>query len=152
MRTLILGLGNPILSDDAAGLVAARRLYERIGGEDVDLVEAATSGLKTVRLLSGYDRAVIIDCIYDEARVGKVRRLDIDKLKISPMHSSHGLGLAESIDLARKFGTRLPDQILVYAIGVADPFTFGERLTPRVERALPSVVEQIASELARLWK
>jgi hydrogenase maturation protease len=152
LRTLILGLGNPILSDDAAGLVAARRLFERLGEQDVDLIEAATSGLQTVRLLSGYDRAVIIDSIHDERRVGEVSRLELDQLKISPLHSSHGVGLADAISLARKLGTRLPDEILVYAIAVADPYTFGEGLTPEVERALLSVVEQIASDLARLWR
>jgi len=152
LRALILGLGNPILSDDAVGLVAARRLFERIGGEDVDLIEAATSGLQTVQLLSRYDRAVIIDSIQDEARVGEVRRLEVDELRTSPLHSSHGVGLDEAISLARKLGMRLPDPILVYAIAVADPYTFGERLTPELERALPSLIQQITSDLTRLWK
>jgi hydrogenase maturation protease len=152
LRALILGLGNPILSDDAVGLVAARRLFEHIGGEDVDLIEASTSGLQTVQLLSRYDRAVIIDSIQDKARVGEVRRLEVNELRMSPLHSSHGVGLGEAISLARKLGMRLPDPILVYAIAVADPHTFGERLTPELERALPSLIQQIASDLTRLWK
>jgi hydrogenase maturation protease len=152
LRALILGLGNPILSDDAVGLVAARRLFERIGGEDVDLIEAATSGLQTTQLLSRYDRAVIIDSIQDEARVGEVRRLEVDELGTSPLHSSHGVGLGEAIGIARKLGMRLPDTILIYAIAVADPHTFGECLTPELERALPSLIQQITSDVTRLWK
>lgn len=152
MRALILGLGNPILSDDAVGLLVARHLFDRIGGEDVDLIEAATSGLQTVQLLSHYDRAVIIDSIQDQVRVGKVHRLELDELSTSPLHCSHGVGLGEAISLARKLGMRLPQQILVYAIAVADPYTFGERLTPELERAVPSLVQQIASDLTRLWQ
>lgn len=152
MRTLILGLGNPILSDDAVGLLVARSLFDRIGGEDVDLIEAAVSGLQTLQILSRYDRAVIIDSIQDEARAGQVRRLEVDELRTSPLHSSHGVGLGEAISLAHKLGLRLPDPILVYAIAVVDPYAFGDRLTPELERALPSLVEQIASDLTRLWE
>jgi len=152
LRTLILGLGNPILSDDAVGLLVARSLFERIGGEDVDLIEAATSGLQAVQLLSRYDRAVIIDSIQDEAKVGEVRRLEVDELGTSPLHSSHGGGLGQAVRLAQQLGMRLPDPLLVYAIAVADLHTFAERLTPELERALPSMTQQIASDLTRLWK
>lgn len=152
MRTLILGLGNPILSDDAAGLLVARRLFERIGGEDVDLIEAAASGLHTVQLLSRYDRAVIIDSTLDRARVGHVRRLEVDELERYPLLSSHGVGLGQAMRLAQQLGMPLPNPLLIYVIAVAEPYTLGERLTPEVERALPSVIRQIASDLIRLWK
>lgn len=152
MKTLILGLGNPILSDDGVGLVVARRLFERIGGEGVDLIEAAASGLQTVQLLSGYDRAVIIDSTLDESMVGQARRLEAHDLVTYPLLSSHGVGLGQAIRLAREVGMHVPEPLLIYAIGVADPYTFGEQLTPELERALPSIISQIASDLARLWE
>ncbi len=152
MRTLILGLGNPILSDDAVGLLVARRLFERMGGEDVDLIEAAASGLQTVQLLTGYDRAVIIDSTYDIAMAGEVSRLKADDLETIPLLSSHGVGLGQALRLAQQLGLQVPDGLLVYAIAVADPYTFGERLTPDLERALPSLVQQIASDLTRIWR
>ena len=151
MRALILGLGNPILSDDAVGLLVARRLFERIGKEDVDLVEAAISGLQTVQLLSRYDRAVIIDCLLDRTRIGKLRRIEVEELKASPLLSSHGVGLGQAIRVAKQLGMRLPEPLLIYAIAIADPYSFGERLTPELERALPSLVQQIASDLTRIW-
>jgi hydrogenase maturation protease len=152
LKTLILGLGNPILSDDAVGLIVARRLFERIGGADVDLIEAAASGLQTVQLLSRYDRAIIIDSTPDEARFGRVRCLDPDELAAYPLLSSHGIGLGQAIRLAREVGMHMPESLLIFAIGVADPYTFGERLTPELERTLPDITSQIASDLARLWK
>jgi hydrogenase maturation protease len=152
LRALILGLGNPILSDDAVGLVVARRLLERIGREDVDLIEAATSGLQTVQLLSRYDRAVIIDSTQDKAGLGQACRLEAYELETYPLLSSHGVGLGQAIRLAQQLGMRLPDPLLVYAIAVADPYTFGERLTPDLERRLPSLVQQIASDLTRIWR
>jgi hydrogenase maturation protease len=150
LRTLILGLGNPILSDDAAGLQAARRLYELMGSEDIDLVEAAVAGMQTVQLLSGYDRAVIIDVVQDEASVGEVWRLDTGDLESGSSTSSHGIGLGEALRLARLMGLPVPEQILIYAIAAADTSTFGESLTPKLGKALPAIVRRIAADLARL--
>jgi len=150
LRTLILGLGNPILSDDAAGLQAARQLYELIGGEDVDLVEAAVAGMQTVQLLSGYDRAVVIDVVQDETRVGEVWRLDSDDLETGSSTSSHGIGLGQALRLARLMGLLVPEQVLIYAIAAADTCTFGESLTPQLGQALPAIVRRIAADLARL--
>lgn len=150
MRTLILGLGNPILCDDAAGLQAARQLYQLVGGEDIDLVEAAVAGMQTVQLLSGYDRAVVIDVIQDETRVGEVWRLDTDDLENVSSTSSHGIGLGQALRLGRLMGVHVPEQILIYAIAAADTCTFGEALTPQLAKALPSIVRRIAADLGRL--
>ena len=148
MRTLILGLGNPILSDDAAGLQAARQLYELMSGEDVDLVEAAVAGMQTVQLLSGYDRAVVIDVVQDETRVGEVWRLDGDDLESGSSTSSPGIGLGQALHLARLMGLPVPEQMLIYAIAAADTYTFGESLPPQLGQALPAIVRRIAADLA----
>ena len=148
MRTLILGLGNPILSDDAAGLQAARLLYELIDGEGVDLVEAAVAGMQTVQLLSGYDRAVVIDVVQDEERVGEVWRLDCDELESGSSTSSHSIGVGRALRLAELVGLPVPEQVVIYAIAAADTTTFGERLTPKLEQALPGIVRRIAADLA----
>ena len=148
MRTLILGLGNPILSDDAAGLQAARQLYGLLGGEDTDLVEAALAGMQTVQLLSGYDRAVVIDVVQDEARVGEVWRLDSAELEDVSSTSSHGIGLGQALRLARLVNLPVPEQVLIYAIAAADTRTFGESLTPQLGQALPAIVRRIAADMA----
>src|SRR3972149_5297457 len=114
LRTLILGLGNPILSDDAVGLLVARAVFERIGGDDADLIEAATSGMQTVQLLSRYDRAIIIDSVQDESRIGEVRRLGIEELERKGLPSSHGVTLGQAVGLARQVGMPIPDPILVF--------------------------------------
>lgn len=151
MKTLILGLGNPILTDDAAGLQAARRLHSLLGRGEIDLVEAATAGLQSVQLLLGYDRAVIIDVMPDPERVGSLRRLSLEELGHPSSPVTHGIGLGRALQWAREAGLAVPASVEIYAIAVKDPWTFGEGLSPEVEAALPTVVQQIADELARLW-
>jgi hydrogenase maturation protease len=114
---------------------------------EVDLAEAAVAGLKTVQLLTPYDRAVIIDSICDGSTVGEVRRLREEDLGAGSSFISHGVNLRSALDLARRLSLPVPQQLLIYVIAVQDPYTFGERFTPEVEKALPAAASTIAGEL-----
>ena len=151
MQSLILGLGNPILTDDAAGLEVARRVHSLLGREEIDLREAATGGLQTVQLLIGYDRAAIIDVIPDREHAGRVYRLSPQELGDPSSQVTHGIGLGQAIQWGRKIGLDLPRTVIIYAIAVKDPWTFGEELSPEMEKALPDIVREIGEELAALW-
>ncbi|GAH17016.1 unnamed protein product [marine sediment metagenome] len=63
MKTLILGLGNPILSDDGVGFCVAGELRGRLSQQEVTVMETSMTGLSLLDLLAGYDRAIIIDAI-----------------------------------------------------------------------------------------
>ncbi len=151
MKTLILGLGNPILSDDAAGLEVARRVHSLLGRKEIDLIEAATGGLRAVQLLIGYDQAVIIDVIPDREHAGTVYRLSAQELGDPSYHATHGVGLGQAIQWGRKIGLDLPETVIIYAIAVNDPWTFGEELTPEMAKLVPEIVREIGEEVAALW-
>jgi hydrogenase maturation protease len=59
-RTLVLGLGNEILCDDGVGLLAARRVADRLGGR-VDHAEACVATLDLLPVIAGYRRVVVVD-------------------------------------------------------------------------------------------
>ena len=143
-------MGNPILTDDAAGLWVARRVHELLGDPEADLAEAAVAGFKTVQLLAPYDRAIIIDSIHDARGVGHVWGLREDELGEGSSPISHGVNLRSALQLARRLSFPVPQEVLIYVIAVRDPYTFGERFTPEVERALPAAASSIAGELAAL--
>jgi hydrogenase maturation protease len=128
----------------------ARRVHELLGDPEADLVEAAVAGLKTVQLLTHYDRGVIIDSICDGSAVGQVRRLREEELSGGCAWLSHGVNLHLALELARRLSLPLPQDLLLFVVAVKDPHTFGEQLTPEVERALPDAAIRIAAELATL--
>jgi hydrogenase maturation protease len=115
---------------------------------EVDLAEAAVAGLRTVQLLAPYDRVVIIDSMCALDRIGQVWTLREEELGQSSSIISHGVNLRSALDLARRLSLPLPQELLIYVIGVEDPYTFGEQFTPEVERALPAAADRIARELA----
>ncbi len=149
MKTLVLGLGNPILCDDGVGIRVARELRHRLDRKDVTVQETSLAGLRLLDLLTGYDRAVIIDAIEtDEGKAGQVYRLDPDAFGAAKHVSSvHDVDFATALALGERLGMSLPGQIVIYAIEAEDTGTFSEECTPEVRRAIPVCVEMVLQEL-----
>ena len=149
MKTLILGLGNPILSDDGVGLQVAGELKAKLDQQEVTVEETSMAGLNMLDLLAGYDRAIIIDAIQTmEGKVGQIYRLkpgafDATRHAATP----HDVNFATALELGNRLGLALPQEIIIFAIEVEDVTTFSEECTPEVERAIPICVEKVIQEL-----
>jgi hydrogenase maturation protease len=148
MKTLVLGLGNPILSDDSVGPRVARELEGKLD-ENVTVTEASLAGLNLMDLLVGYDRVIIIDAIQTVGgRAGQVYRLDLEAFKATRHAvSTHDIDLPIALELGEKLGLDLPRKIDILAIEVADTDHFSEECTPEVTAAIPICVETIIGDL-----
>lgn len=150
-KTLILGLGNPILSDDGIGPWVARELEGRLDRPGVTVIETSMAGLSLLDLLSGYDRAIIVDAIQSSGgKPGQIYRLYPELLGTSCQAAClHRLDLPTALELGRRLGMALPQEIVLYAIEAADLSTFSEECTPEVKRAIPLCAQMILEELSR---
>ena len=144
MRTRVIGMGHPDRGDDAAGRLVAEKLACLPG---VEVIETDGEAAKLIDLMEGADAVIIVDAALSGATPGAVTRLDVAVKPVpQPMFaaSSHAVGLAESIELARILG-RLPRRCIVYAIEAAS-FTLGAPLSPAVASAVDRVAAAIAAE------
>jgi hydrogenase maturation protease len=147
---ILIGLGNPIMSDDGVGLLVGRRVHRRLKGYDLDL--ACGAGLHVMDSILGYRRAVIIDSmVTGSVPVGSVARIDPGAgIETRRAGHSHGVGFFEAIEIARACGASLPDEILVYGIEVADPFTIGDEVSKAVMNKLDEIIEFIIEDIGEL--
>lgn len=148
-RSIIIGLGNSLLTDDAVGPAVARRVHELLDPADFELCELAVGGVELMETIIGYKRAVIIDAILTEnGKPGTCYLLDLAHCPPT-MHASmsHEIGLLEGLELGRRLGLALPERVWVYAVTIVDPFTFGTKMTDQVERAIPRIARRIAAEV-----
>ena len=145
-KTLILGLGNTILSDDGAGLIIARQIKKYF--PRIDVKETSLSGAFLLDYIVEYERLIIIDSIKTgETEPGTVHKLSLNHLKTTVAEGPpHGLNLATVIELAKIQGEKIPD-IDIYAIEIEDNTTFSERLTATLENKLPQIIKQIVEDL-----
>lgn len=150
MRTLVLGLGNPLLRDDSIGLRVVRAAEALLHGHpDVVVAEDYHGGLRLMERLVGYERAIIVDAICSGALPGTLHRLGPHSLPTQHTASSHDVTLPTALALGRQIGARLPadDAILILGIEAVDVLSFGEDLTPEVAAAIPAAVDLILAEL-----
>ncbi len=143
----VIGIGNPDRGDDGVGRVVAEQLRGRVGdGIDVKSLSGEVSGL--LDCLERADAAYLIDAVSSGAEPGAVHRFDVGAAPLpsaSFATSTHGLGLAEAIELARAMNC-LPSRCIVYAIEAA-AFDDGDPLSDAIKAASGLVAEEILAEL-----
>lgn len=147
-QTLILGLGNSILTDDGIGIHVIRKLAEGTLPEGVTLAEAEVAGFSLLDLLEGFDLAVVVDAVKIAGREpGDVVVIEADELPSLHLVAGHQIDLPTALELGRRLGRPLPSAVHVVGVQIVDDRTFGEWPTPDVARAIPTAA-RIALKLA----
>ena len=159
MKTLIIGLGNPIVSDDSVGLRVAAEVKSRLENAkksekpridgDVEVGEDYWGGLRLMERLIGFDRAIVVDAICTDSPPGTIRILGPHEIPTQKSNSAHDLTLPTALRLGRESGAELPrdEDILLIGIEAEDVLTFSEKCTPAVEAAIPKAVEKVLAAL-----
>jgi len=149
MKTLVLGVGNPILCDDAAGIKAARGVSKQLNNPKVSVAETSAAGLSLLESIVGYDRVIIIDTIQTRGgRAGQVYRMEPEDFSSAKHFSSpHQINLFTALELGKMLNLAMPKKVTIFAIEAKDITSFSERCTPEVERAIPEVVRTVLEEL-----
>jgi hydrogenase maturation protease len=147
-RTLIIGLGNPILGDDGVGWKVAETLSSVVGSKpSVEIDTAALGGLSLMERLLGYERVILVDSMETgQGPVGSVRTFPLASLT-DPVagHSSstHDTSLATALKTAESVGAEVPKQVDVVAVEAQNVYDFSEELSPPVAAAVPEAVRAV---------
>jgi hydrogenase maturation protease len=143
MKTIIVGIGNPILGDDGVGWKIAEEVKKQLPPEaNIDVVCLSLGGLGLMERLIGYQRAILIDAfaMKENDEIGSIL---IMKLSDLPSYSAYhtnsmkNIPLQTAIELGRSMGAQLPEEVDVVGIATEQIHDFSETLSPRVEDAVP---------------
>jgi hydrogenase maturation protease len=149
MKTLVLGIGNPILSDDGAGIKVAREVAKQVNCLQVTVAETSESGLSLLDSIVGYDKVIIIDAIQTEkGQAGQIYRMGAgDFSDTKRLSSPHQINLVTALELGKMLSLAMPREITILAVEAEDITSFGEKCTPEVEKAIPKAVKMVLQEL-----
>ena len=151
MKILILGLGNPLVTDDSIGLRVIEELKPRLADRpEVEVSEDYWGGLRLMERMIGFDRAIVVDAIQTGAPPGTIHRLTPDGIPTQRSASAHDMNLATALEFGRQAGMHLPKNEGIRLVGIEaeDILTFSERCTPAVQAAIPRAVEAVLEALA----
>jgi hydrogenase maturation protease len=150
---VILGTGNDLRGDDAAGLELIRRIRGRPGPPWLAVREHPGDPVGLLDAWQGCAAAVIVDAMdCGGSAPGAIRRLDASRVPLPTVAvsraSTHGAGIGEAIELARML-ERLPRRVIVYAVQ-GERFQTGAGLSEPVRAALPALADAVLAEAVRL--
>jgi hydrogenase maturation protease len=153
VKTLIVGLGNPLLGDDGVGWVIAEQLQQRIdqvvssANGDIEVTCLAVGGLSLMEHLIGYDRVILIDAINTGQRaLGNLFQFPLDRLPnqaFGHMCSAHDTTLQNALEVGRRLGARLTGRITIVGIETNQIYDFSEELSPPVAASVPKAVQVV---------
>jgi hydrogenase maturation protease len=153
-KILIVGLGNPILGDDGVGWEVAEQIRQQVQDPGVDIECLAVGGLRLMEFMIGYDQAIVIDSLTSwEYPVGRVTGFlleDMPDLTAGHTTSAHDTSLQTALEMGRRMGFDLPEQVNVIGIEAHQVYDFSETLTEPVQAAVPVAVERVLDLLAIL--
>ena len=149
MKTLVLGLGNPILSDDAVGIRVAQEVGKQINDPQVTVAEISEAGLRLLDSVVGHDEVIIIDAVQTEkGQAGQIYRMEPEDFSLTKHFSSpHQINLTTALELGKMLDLAMPQKITIFAVEAKDITTFSEKCTPEVEQAIPELVRMVLQEL-----
>ena len=145
MTTLILGIGNLLLTDEGVGCHAARALQEEALPEDVVVLEAGTDFLSALPEIEKADRIIIVDAMQGDEAPGTVYRVPFEEcLKPQCIASLHGFDVSRTLYLA---GRDTVPEVVVFGVEPA-LIQWGTELSPKVREMMPAVIEAVKREIA----
>ncbi len=171
VKTLIIGLGNPILGDDGVGWVVADKVREALAdrhsslppspegkgaGGEVEVDTASLGGLSLMERLTGSERVILIDSIFTGGKkIGTVSQFtlsDLPDLNAGHSASAHDTSLRNALNVGRSMHIALPEDgnVIIVAIEAEAVYDFSQELSPAVAEAVPVAVKAVMELLKEL--
>lgn len=149
MRAVVLGIGNTILTDEAAGVRAVEALERAYKmPANVQVIDGGTSGMEMIEDLTNLDFLIVIDVVKTGAAGGTVVKIEGDQIpvffrrKLSP----HQIALPDVLACLELLDT-MPQEIIVLGVELIS-LELGMEMTPTVAAKVPVLMEMAACELA----
>lgn len=150
LKTLILGLGNTVMSDDGAGVRVVNHLSQWYRfPKNVVLLDGGTLGLDILPRLEGIDRLLVVDAIDSGQIPGYLTRLSGDEVPVAlaTKLSPHQMGLKDLLAVAELQGI-LPQEVVLAGVQPGN-IEMGMDLSVEVDAAITGLAELVLSELER---
>ena len=149
VQTLILGVGNLLMSDEGVGVHVIQRLVADYQlPEDVQVLDGGTLGMDLLYYLEGTENLLLIDAVQARKEPGTLVRLEGDEvpafmsIKISP----HQLGIPDMLAAAKLKGNCYPQRIVLWGVQ-PERMEIGLDLSPKVESRVDTIIENILDQL-----
>ena len=146
---VVLGLGNPLMADEAVGgFLVNRLLEEKDSYPNIDFVDAGTGGMAILHLIAERKKAIIIDCAYMGKIPGTMVKFgyrEVQSVKKLLHYSLHEVDILKVIDLAGQLN-QCPEEIVILGVE-PEKIEFRQGLSPALQKKINEYIETIKREM-----
>lgn len=147
--TLVLGIGNVFLSDEAVGVRVIQALEQRYHlPENLDIIDGGTCGFELMPEMADREHIIVVDAVLAQDKApGSILILKDEEVpvvftrKISP----HQLGLSDVLS-ALTMTDEFPKRITLIGI-VPEAMDFKMELTPTVQKSMEQALDILIQTL-----
>jgi hydrogenase maturation protease len=144
LKTVILGVGNLILSDEGIGVHVVHEVRKWELPPGFEAHDAGTLGLLTAPLFEGADRLILIDAVYAPGEPGEVKvysKEDIMLERLPLKLSHHQIGIQEVLSVSELRGLA-PKEVILYG-AIPKSFETSAELTPAGVKAKEYILKKL---------
>lgn len=141
-RTLVMGIGNLLLSDDGVGVHAAKALCEYELPEWVAVLDVGTAFLDSLPALETAERIIIIDAVQADGAPGTIYSMPVDRFAPRQMQGLHDLDIFSMLAMA---GNNRPVEVTVLGVE-PERIEWGLELSDAVSATLPDLVKAVCEK------
>ena len=150
MKTLVIGLGNPILGDDGVGWRVVEEIARKTASrDDVEVDTVSLGGLSLMERITGYERVILVDSIFSGKKpigtVSQFKLTDLPDLSSGHTTAIHDTSLRNALSVGRSMDILLPrdEDVMIIAVEAENVYDFSDILSPPVEAAVPQAVDAV---------
>jgi hydrogenase maturation protease len=153
-KTLVLGIGNDILTDDGIGPKLVSDLKKGIDDKSLDFMTAASGGLEILEMIKDYKKVIILDAIKTKDGLpGSIYYLSPSNFKETLHISSfHDVSFLTALKLADKLDMAVPEQIDIIAIEILEDLTFSSSFSQPIADKYPEILKEVKVSIQKLIK
>ncbi|MFC2124656.1 hydrogenase maturation protease [Bacteroidota bacterium] len=150
-NTLILGIGNDILTDDGIGPKLVQELQKEINHPDIVFDTAAAGGLEILEIIKNFKKVIIIDAIKTKDGIpGTIYYLTPSHFKETLHISSfHDVNFLTALELAEELSIPVPSQIEIIAIEILEDLTFSADFSPPIAEKYPDILSEVMGSVRK---
>ncbi|MGZ3754080.1 MAG: hydrogenase maturation protease [Mucilaginibacter sp.] len=143
-----MGIGNYLMGDEGVGVHLANKIMTQILPDGVDVVDGGTGGFYLLEYFENYDHVILVDATLDGNTPGTIRLIKPRFAQdFPPAMSTHDIGLKDLVSALQILG-KMPD-IDLFVVSIASIQQQGIELTPKIEKVLPVLIDNIRSLLKK---
>lgn len=151
-KTLVLGIGNEILTDDGIGPKLCDFLRDKYKNKPIQFEKLNVGGLEVLEFIQGYETVVFIDAIKTEnGQIGEVYLYTPDDFK-ETLHLSnlHDTNFITALELGRSLDFNIPKNMYIIAIEIKEDMIFSEYFTEELAVQFDTVKEKVVDYIDEL--